>query len=47
MVTTLALAAGASIWEASVLGSLAAAIQVSRVGNLPLQLSDLLGELDR
>jgi bifunctional ADP-heptose synthase (sugar kinase/adenylyltransferase) len=32
----LALACGADIWEASCLGSLAAAIQVGRVGNIPL-----------
>jgi rfaE bifunctional protein kinase chain/domain len=33
--------AGGSIFEAAYLGSVAAAVQVSRVGNLPLTLSDL------
>jgi len=37
MTSALAIAAGASIWEAALLGSVAAAIQVSRVGNIPLQ----------
>jgi rfaE bifunctional protein kinase chain/domain len=37
----MALACGASIWEAGVLGSLAAAIQVGRVGNTPLQIGEL------
>ena len=43
--SSLALAAGANIWEAACLGSLAAAIQVGRVGNSPLQISELQGEL--
>jgi len=41
----LALAGGASVWECAYLGSVAAAIQVSRVGNLPLQRDALLQEL--
>jgi rfaE bifunctional protein kinase chain/domain len=41
----LALACGATIWEASCLGSLAAAIQVGRVGNLPIRTEELLQEL--
>jgi rfaE bifunctional protein kinase chain/domain len=41
----MAMALGANIWEASFLGSLAAAIQVGRVGNTPLQTSQLLQEL--
>jgi len=45
VLASLALAAGANIWEASVLGSLAAAAQVSRIGNSPLSPSDLLKEL--
>ena len=36
MASSMALRAGADIWQASYLGSLAAALQVSRVGNLPL-----------
>lgn len=42
---TLALATGATIWEAACLGSLAAALQVGRTGNVPLgrdELRDLL-----
>jgi rfaE bifunctional protein kinase chain/domain len=43
--SSLALAAGGSIWECAYLGSVAAALQVSRVGNIPLQRSLVLGEL--
>ena len=43
--TSLALARGANIWEASFLGSLAAAIQIGRVGNIPLEIKELLPEL--
>jgi len=43
--SAMAMACGASIWEAGCLGSLAAAIQVGRVGNTPLRLSELLTEL--
>jgi sugar/nucleoside kinase (ribokinase family) len=39
--TAMGLAAGGSIWESSYLGSLAAAVQVSRVGNVPLSLGEL------
>ncbi|MER2492206.1 PfkB family carbohydrate kinase [Catenovulum sediminis] len=42
---TLALAAGASFWQASFLGSIAAACQVSRVGNTPLKQSELINAL--
>jgi len=45
VLASLALAAGADIWEAAVLGSLAAATQVSRIGNSPLSPDDLLKEL--
>jgi rfaE bifunctional protein kinase chain/domain len=38
----MAMAAGASIWEAGCLGSVAAAIQVGRVGNIPLKNSELV-----
>ena len=41
----LALISGGSIWEASFIGSLAAAIQVSRNGNIPIRLNDLLREV--
>ena len=36
---------GGTIWEAALIGSLAAAIQVGRVGNTPLQSKELLKEL--
>jgi rfaE bifunctional protein kinase chain/domain len=39
------LASGGNIWEAALLGSLAAAIQVGRVGNTPLKTKELLQEL--
>lgn len=41
----LALAAGATIWEAGFIGSLAAACQVGRIGNYPLSNDDLKREL--
>lgn len=41
----MALAGGASIWEAAAIGSIASAIQVSRVGNIPLQSDELLSQL--
>ncbi len=44
--SAMALASGANIWQASCLGSLAAAIQVGRVGNTPVLVSEVLGELD-
>ena len=43
--TALALASGLDIWSASYLGSLAAGIQVARVGNLPLMTGELVAEL--
>lgn len=42
---SMALAVGADIWQAAFLGSVAAACQVSRVGNLPLTAADVLTEL--
>jgi rfaE bifunctional protein kinase chain/domain len=39
--------AGADIWEAAYLGSLAAALQISRVGNLPLTTAELVAEIDK
>eukprot|EP00611_Tribonema_gayanum_P021126 TRINITY_DN4003_c0_g2_i1.p1 TRINITY_DN4003_c0_g2~~TRINITY_DN4003_c0_g2_i1.p1 ORF type:complete len:454 (-),score=-23.77 TRINITY_DN4003_c0_g2_i1:894-2123(-) len=39
------LACGGNIWEAAFLGSLAAAIQVGRVGNTPLQIHELTQEM--
>lgn len=46
MAASMALRAGADIWQASYLGSLAAALQVSRVGNLPLTAAELVTEID-
>ena len=43
---SMSLVAGANIWEAAYLGSVAAACQVARVGNLPLTAQDLRAELD-
>lgn len=42
---SMALAVGASIWEAAYLGSVASACQVGRVGNMPLSRAELLQEL--
>jgi bifunctional ADP-heptose synthase (sugar kinase/adenylyltransferase) len=42
IVASMALASGASIWEASYLGSLAAAIQVSRIGNVPIRSNEII-----
>ena len=39
--TAMALRVGADIWESSYLGSLAAGIQVSRLGNVPLQIKEI------
>jgi rfaE bifunctional protein kinase chain/domain len=48
MVTaSLAMASGASLWEAAYLGSVAAACQVSRLGNLPLTIEELSKEVAR
>jgi rfaE bifunctional protein kinase chain/domain len=41
----LALRAGVDVWQAAYLGSLAAACQVSRVGNTPLTAAELLSEI--
>lgn len=43
--SSMAAVAGANIWEACYLGSLAAACQVSRIGNVPLCRQDLEAEL--
>lgn len=45
MASSMALRAGADIWQAAYLGSLAAALQISRVGNLPLTTAELLTEI--
>ena len=43
--SAMTLACGGNIWEAACLGSLAAAVQVGRVGNTPLRSEELLSEL--
>ncbi|MGZ0080392.1 PfkB family carbohydrate kinase [Methylomonas sp. YC3] len=42
---SMALVCGATIWESAYLGSIAAACQVSRMGNLPLSAQDIIQEL--
>lgn len=44
--SSMALTIGASVWESAYLGSLAAAIQVSRVGNIPIKKEEILNELE-
>ena len=43
--SALALASGGNIWDAACIGSLAAAVQVGRVGNTPLNVHDILNQL--
>lgn len=43
---SLALYCGVDVWRSAYLGSLAAACQTSRVGNLPLTVADILAEID-
>jgi rfaE bifunctional protein kinase chain/domain len=42
--SSMALTLGATIWEAAYLGSVAAACQVGRIGNIPLNVNELLVE---
>jgi rfaE bifunctional protein kinase chain/domain len=42
----LASVAGASIWQAAFLGSIAAACQVGRIGNMPLRYDEILQEIN-
>jgi rfaE bifunctional protein kinase chain/domain len=42
---SMALAVGANVWQSAYLGSIAAACQVSRVGNLPLNVEELITEI--
>ena len=44
--SSMALLVGASIWQSAYLGSLAAACQVGRVGNLPLSVDEIEAEID-
>ncbi len=43
--SSMALVSGATIWEAACLGSLSAAIQVGRLGNIPLDTKELIQKL--
>jgi bifunctional ADP-heptose synthase (sugar kinase/adenylyltransferase) len=43
--SSMALVAGANIWQSAYLGSMAAAIQVSRVGNIPIKKDEIIKEL--
>lgn len=43
---SMALCVGADIWQSSYLGAMAAALQVSRVGNTPLNTEELVAEID-
>ena len=43
----LALSSGANIWEAALLGSIAAGIQVGRIGNTPLQQAEIVQQVER
>ena len=45
--SAMSLACGGDIWEAACLGSLAAAVQVGRLGNTPIRAEELLRELTR
>jgi rfaE bifunctional protein kinase chain/domain len=45
--SALTLAAGGNIWEAACLGSIVAAIQVSRVGNTPMTVGELIAECNK
>jgi rfaE bifunctional protein kinase chain/domain len=44
--TSMAMAVGADIWKSSYLGSLAAACQVGRIGNIPLAPRDIKAEIN-
>ena len=45
--SAMAMALGRSIWESIYLGSLAAACQIGRIGNIPLGAGELLLEIDK
>ena len=46
IVAALTLAVGGNIWESALLGSIAAAVQVSRLGNTPLKTEELIREFN-
>ena len=43
--SALSIASGAAIWEAAYIGSMAAACQIGRIGNIPLQVEEMVDEL--
>ena len=43
--SAMALASGSNIWESACIGSIAAAVQVSRIGNTPLKARDVINAL--
>ncbi|WP_373071978.1 PfkB family carbohydrate kinase [Sulfurimonas sp.] len=43
--SSMALAVGSNIWQAAYLGSLASAVQISRVGNIPINKEEIINEL--
>ena len=45
--SSMALAVGVDIWQSAYLGSIAAAIQVSRIGNIPIKKEEILKELSQ
>ena len=45
--SSMALALKSNIWEMSVIGSLSAAIQISRTGNSPLNVKELINDLNQ
>jgi sugar/nucleoside kinase (ribokinase family) len=44
--SSMASAVGGDIWQSAYIGSLAAACQVGRVGNIPLSPAEILKEID-
>jgi rfaE bifunctional protein kinase chain/domain len=44
--SALTIRAGGSIWDAGCMGSIAAAIQVSRIGNSPIQVNEIIDQLN-
>ena len=44
--SSMALCVGSDIWSAGYIGSMASAIQVSRIGNIPIYKDELLKEIE-
>ncbi|MDA3908870.1 MAG: PfkB family carbohydrate kinase [Sulfurimonas sp.] len=44
--SSMALSVGANVWESAYLGSIASAIQISRIGNIPIKKDEILKELN-